>query len=137
MRGELSALLGGAAARDVTALGEAMRDLLPRLPRRSADLVVWVCNLMLAVTAHEAENRMGSGAIIAVMAPVLMRGAAPDAEVAAHDDTAAAAAAAVAEARRGVQLVAALFEAHRRAPLTRVALPQNALRGVLTVKRTE
>ena len=84
VRGELSALLGSAAARDVTALGEAIRDLLPRLLRRSADLVVWVCDLMLAVTAHEAENRMGSGAIIAVMAPVLMRGAASDAVVAAH-----------------------------------------------------
>ena len=32
-----------------------MRSLLPRLPRRSADLVIWVCDLMLAVTAHETN----------------------------------------------------------------------------------
>ena len=119
---------------------------------------------MLAVTAHEAYNRMGSGAIVAVLAPVLMRGAVsgtvpgispcaapgnapgatpgatssgapgavPGAAMAAQGDAAAAAAAAVAalaEARQGVQLAAALLEAHRRAPLSRKPAPPVAGSG--------
>ena len=133
---ELAALLGGTAAHGVAALGEGMRGLLPRLPRRSADLVVWVCDLMLAVTTHEADNRMGPSAIVAVLAPVLMRGAAsgtaPGAAMAAPGDAAAAAAAAaaaLAKARQGVQLATALLEAHRCAPLSRkpAAAPQAAV----------
>ena len=57
---------------------ERLRSLLPLLPRRSADLVVWGCDAMLAVVEHEEQNRMNSVAIASVMAPVLMRGLAPE-----------------------------------------------------------
>lgn len=146
--GPLAELLHAAGA-DAAALGEGMRGLLPQLPRRSADLVVWVCDVMLAVVAREADNRMGRGAIAAVLAPVLMRGgtaepapaaarraqnvamswpagggsaaASAGAGGAAQETAALDPMAALAAAKRGVQLTEALLAAHARARLTRAS----------------
>jgi hypothetical protein len=66
---------GSAPAAGPVALGFGLLALVGQLPRRSADLVVWVCHVMSAVVDREVETRMGCSAIAAVMAPVLMRGA--------------------------------------------------------------
>ena len=94
-----------------------LRELVTRLPRRSADLVIWVLDVMRSVVQRETENRMGPGAVTAVMAPVLMRGA--------TEDNATDAVAAVAAAKRNVDLAGALLAAHAEARLTRHPAARN------------
>ena len=88
-------------------LGEQLRRLLPQLPRRSADLITWCCDVMCAVAARESENRMSAHAIAVVFAPPLMRGAVRGADA---DDNPLAA---VLSAQQSVELAAALLAAHK------------------------
>jgi len=87
---------------------ERLRSLLPLLPRRSADLVVWGCDAMLAVVEHEERNRMNSVAIASVMAPVLMRGLAPEGGDGEIGDVVAQ----LSAAQDAVRLCILLLEAH-------------------------
>ena len=93
-------------------LGRKLRDAMPVLPRRSADLIAWTCDVMSAVVDREVDNRMSVSAITAVMAPVLMRGA-----QGAGADAAADPHASLAAAQQDVKLCAALLATHREARL--------------------
>ena len=95
-------------------LGQGLRALITQLPRRSADLIIWTCDVMAAVVAREEDNRMSPTAIAAVVAPVLMRGLAPEDGEAASDPLAALKA-----AQHGTKLAEALLAAHRHTRLTR------------------
>ena len=86
-------------------------SLVLQLPQRSADLIVWILDVMSAVVQREADNRMGPDAIAAVLAPVLMRGS--------SEENALDAIAAVAAANRSVKLAGSLLAAHTEARLTR------------------
>ena len=54
------------------AVRAAALKLLSALPPHCSDLILWVCDLMVAVTAREASNRMGLSAVATVFAPGLV-----------------------------------------------------------------
>jgi len=70
----LSSASGGsaAAAGGLAYLQQAAQQLLYSLQPLAADLVVWVCDVMVAVVSHEETNRMSREAVSTVFAPGLV-----------------------------------------------------------------
>lgn len=82
--------------------------LLSALPPHCSDLILWVCDLMVAVTAREATNRMSLSAVATVFAPGLVPSPASctnPLEMLAWTD-------------RGVRLTSLLLRLHMHKPLT-------------------
>ena len=83
------------------------QGLLYQMSPSAADLVVWVCDVMVAVVAREAVNRMNIGAVSTVFAPGLVH------VPAGCDDPAAF----MQASERSVQLTTLLLRAHMHSRL--------------------
>ena len=63
---------GGEGGHGPEELHGLAQGLLYQMSPSAADLVVWVCDVMVAVVAREADNRMNIGAVSTVFAPGLV-----------------------------------------------------------------
>lgn len=74
VRPQLETLAGGKDEDSAPVLEQQAKAqaIIDQMPRMSADLIVWVCNVMAAVIAKESSNRMSVEATATVFAPGLV-----------------------------------------------------------------